>query len=806
MSDDLLAQLQTSLGDAYAIERELGGGGMSRVFLAVEKALGRRVVLKVLSPDLAAGVSAQRFSREVRLAASLQQANIVPVLATGESNGLPYYTMPFVDGLSLNERLSRDPLPLGNAVSILRDVARALAFAHERGVVHRDIKPHNVLLSGDAAVVTDFGIAKAISAARSGTSGERSGSTTYTLAGTSLGTPAYMAPEQIAADPDLDHRADLYSFGCLAYEVIAGKTPFAGYLPQQLLTAHLGERPVPLGEKRPDCPPILVNLVMRCLEKAPSSRPQSAREILAVLEGTSATASTFDRLRNQFSSRKRRRAAAATAVVLAAAIVFTTRSRLRASEGATQVATLAVIPFNVGGDTAQEYLAEGIANELTTALGKLTGLRVVSRTLSARYRGRTDLDAREIGRDLNVGYVLHGALRPSAGRLTISAQLVDAGDNSEKWSDEFDRVADNLFEVQDSITRAISFTLSGRSSRATVATGAPASSNRGTTNPKAYDLYLIGKLALDRRGQGVQTAIARFEQAIALDSNYAQPHAGLAVALSLLPIFGNKTSIEVHDRVIASAQRALQLDSTQAEAYTALAMAHRDANEFDRALEAHRRSIQLDSTDAQSRVQYGRTLYNVRRFTAASVEFERARALDPYSSVASAWTGHLLSVLGRNDDAIVELQRALEIDSVNPPGMFMMAEALIKAGQRDSARVITERMVRTVPPWRPAAGVLYALLGDRKRAKATIREIRGAPWVVAGRFTTVAMIELALRDTSHALDALERAADEREAWMSWGALGEHHFDPVLGTARFSALLRRVGFDERSWQSSTEGRR
>ncbi len=202
MSEDLLVQLQTTLGGAYTIERELGGGGMSRVFLAVETSLGRRVVLKVLSPDLAAGVSAQRFSREVRLAASLQQANIVPVLTTGETVGLPYYTMPFVDGLSLHDRLARDGrLSLNRALGVLRDVARALAYAHEHGVVHRDIKPQNVLLSGDAAVVTDFGIAKAISAARDAGTNPATGSTTYTMAGTALGTPAYMAPEQIAADP-----------------------------------------------------------------------------------------------------------------------------------------------------------------------------------------------------------------------------------------------------------------------------------------------------------------------------------------------------------------------------------------------------------------------------------------------------------------------------------------------------------------------------------------------------------------------------------------------------------------------------
>ncbi len=563
---------------------------------------------------------------------------------------------------------------------------------------------------------------------------------------------------------------------------------------------------MPLGVRRPDCPPAIVSLVMQCLAKAPDARPQSAREILAGLEGPTSPATTIDRLRNQFSSRKRRRAAVVIAVLLVAAISLTARSRLRVSEGATQIATLVVIPFaNLAGDSTQDYLAEGIANELTTALGKMTGLRVVSRTLSARYRGRAELDAQQIARDLGVSHVLHGTVRRNAGRLSISTQLINARDNSETWSEDFNRVTENLFEVEDSITRAISFTLHGRPATTALA-AAPSAADRGTTNRDAYDLYLRGELALTRRGQGVSQAIQRFEQAIALDSNFARAHAGLAVALELLPIFSGTSALEVHDRVIASAERALALDSTQAEAYTALAMAYRDVNEWENSLAAHRKSIVLDSMDAHARVQYGRTLYNLRRFAAASAEFEHARAFDPYSAVASGWNGHLLSLLGRNDDAIAELQRALDIDSLNPPALFMMAEALIKAGMRDSARAVAERMVRTLPPWRPAAGVLYALLGDRRKAEATIRETRAAPWVVAGRFTTIAMIELALRDTAHALAALERAADERESWVQWGALGEHHFDPVVGSPRFTALLRRVGLDDRIFATSTEGNR
>jgi len=276
---DLRSRVQDSLSGSYAIERELGGGGMAHVFVADEIALGRKVVVKVLSPELSVAMSAPRFEREIRVAASLQQANIVPVLSAGEMDGLPYYTMPYVEGESLRTRIARGPIPIAEVVSILRDVARALAYAHERGVVHRDIKPDNVLLSGHTAVVTDFGIAKAIAAAATGPTGA-----TLTQLGMVVGTPAYMAPEQAAGDPATDQRADIYSFGCLAYELLAAQPPFAGLPPHKLVVAHMSEAPKPIGELRADCPPALASLVMQCLEKEPDSRPPNATELLRQLD------------------------------------------------------------------------------------------------------------------------------------------------------------------------------------------------------------------------------------------------------------------------------------------------------------------------------------------------------------------------------------------------------------------------------------------------------------------------------------------------------------------------------------------
>ncbi len=289
--DSLLEHLTQAIGDTYAIERELGGGGMSRVFAAREIGLDRRVVIKVLPPDLAAGVSIERFRREIQLAARLQQANIVPVLATGDGNGVSYYVMPFVQGEALREQMKqRGALPVAEVVSIVRDVSRALAAAHAEGIVHRDIKPENILLSGGAAVVTDFGIAKAIADARAPSDATESSEDALTVLGTSLGTPAYMSPEQAAGDPATDHRSDIYALGVVAYEALAGRPLFDARSAHQMVTAHMTEVPVPIGTRRPDVPAPLAALIMRCLAKDPAQRPASAAEILASLESDTAAA------------------------------------------------------------------------------------------------------------------------------------------------------------------------------------------------------------------------------------------------------------------------------------------------------------------------------------------------------------------------------------------------------------------------------------------------------------------------------------------------------------------------------------
>jgi serine/threonine-protein kinase len=352
--------------------------------------------------------------REVQVAARLQHPHIVPVHATGEAADLPFYTMPFVDGDTLRARITRGPIAPDEAVRILRDVARALEYAHEHGVVHRDIKPENIFLAGSSAVVSDFGIAKAISAARteSHLPTATDTGTQLTQAGTAVGTPAYMAPEQAAGAPNVDHRADIYSFGVVAYEVFSGKPPFASREAHQLILAHIAQLPTPLGQAAPNLPPALATLVMRCLAKSPDDRPQGAGDLVTALESVGTpTATQLPLMRSRSAVRIGAMVTAAAALVSLGVWALGDRAATPAQADAPP-SSLAVLPFvNIGGDTATEYFADGITDELATALGRIPEMRIAARSSAYRYRGRRDIDVREVGRDLNVALVLTGTAR-----------------------------------------------------------------------------------------------------------------------------------------------------------------------------------------------------------------------------------------------------------------------------------------------------------------------------------------------------------------------------------------------------------
>jgi serine/threonine-protein kinase len=792
---DLQSRLQESLGPAYRLERELAGGGMSRVFLAEETALGRRVVIKVLPPDLAAGVSAERFTREVQVAARLQHPHIVPVHTTGAAADLPFYTMPFVEGDTLRARIARGPIPLDEAVRILRDVARALEYAHLNGVVHRDIKPENIFLAGNSAVVSDFGIAKAITAARTGTGVLTVDRLTHlTEAGTSVGTPAYMAPEQAAGAPDVDHRADIYSFGCVAYEILSGSPPFSARQPHELILAQIARTPAPLSQTAPAVPEALARLVMRCLSKTPAERPQTAMELVTALDAVSTPGPGF------VPARARRGVLQVFAAVSATAALLWLGARAFTKPGAAPTTasaapSLAVIPFvNVGGDTATEYLADGITDELATALGRMPGLRVAARSSAYRYKGRRDLDVREVGRLLNVNLVLTGTARRAAQQIRVSAQLSSAADGVEIWSETFDRPFDDLLALADSLTGEISSALSTRlagTARSTaVVAGRP---QAGTNDPAAYDAYLRGKYSLVRRRAGLEGAADAFSEAIVRDPQFARAYAGLGTALALLAYFGDSQPPDRTTRSREAALTALRLDSTNAEAYVALGILSLSQHQWRAAHGSLERAVALEPTLADAHFHLGRSLVYQGRLADGVREIEQARSLEPFSAVFTVWLGQTLGWVGRREQGLTEARRAWELDSNSVLVHNLGALAFLQTGEGAMAQHIARQPIR-VSFQRGTLGYVLARTGVTEDARRLLRDIRardGRAWFDQ---INIALLSLGLGDTASALDAMERAVERGEPMASFHPLASPVYDPIRASSRFVTLVRGLDLD------------
>ena len=451
METDLKGRLQAALGSAYALQAELGGGGMSRVFVAEDLELGRKVVVKVLPPEMAAGVNAERFRREIQLAAQLQHPHIVPLLNAASRGDLAYYTMPLVEGESLRVRLTREgELPIPDAVRILRDVADALAYAHAHGVVHRDIKPDNVLISGHHAVVTDFGVAKAVSAA--------SGASSLTSLGMALGTPAYMAPEQAAAEPGVDHRADIYALGAVAYEILTGRPPFTAPSAQMVLAAQVTQTPAPVGAHRAAVPTALAELVMRCLEKRPADRWQSAEELRQLLDvlatPSGGTTPVATRRRAAWGRRHAALWIAGALALAAAAFLVVWWLRPVASRP-----TLVVLPFENVGAPADAYFADGLSEEITTRLARVSELQVVARNSALRFR-ESKLSAQDFGHELGADYVLDGTVRwehAAAGpnRVRVTPALIRVSNAQEVWGQSYDAALTDVFKLQSDISEQV---------------------------------------------------------------------------------------------------------------------------------------------------------------------------------------------------------------------------------------------------------------------------------------------------------------------------------------------------------------
>jgi len=672
VTSELRDQLQRTLGDSYILERELGGGGMSRVFVAEETALGRKVVVKVLLPELAATVNIERFRREIQLAAKLQHPHIVPVLAAGVSEGLPYYTMPFIEGESLRARLAREgALPVPDTTRILRDVLSALAYAHEHGIVHRDMKPDNVLLTRHHAVVTDFGVAKALSAAANPGS-------SLTSLGVALGTPAYMSPEQAAADPSTDHRADLYGVGAMAYEMLTGQQVFSTRSPQAMLAAHVTETPEPLERRRPSVPPELASVVMRSLEKHAADRPQSAAEMLADVEAAvtpsgPTTPHTATRLRPEKSSDRRGSLMAIGATMLllgmasSTAYWYTHRTASSLTFAAGSIRSLAVLPFENLGNAEDAYFADGMTEEITSRLGGISGLRLIGRQ-SVRGYANSNKPLSQIGKELGVTYILTGSVRwdrSQAGRnlVRVSPALLQVSDGTQIWSEPYEDQLTGVFQMQskvaEKVAQALKLQLTGGQHKAMAA--------RPTENLQAYDYYLRAKAMHGLRPAERMQVVALLEQATKLDPKFALAFAALGQAHTEAYWFKADPSQKRLQLAKKAIDSALALDPRLPEAYHSLGTHYYHGSlDYARALDAYRIAERLDPNNAEVVAWKALVARRQGQWGEAVAGQRRAAMLDPRNSNYLAELAISLGTIRDYDaaDSVVTLILRIEPGSV----------------------------------------------------------------------------------------------------------------------------------------------
>jgi serine/threonine-protein kinase len=743
----LRKRLQSAVGAGYDVERELGGAGMSRVFLATELQLDRKVVIKVLPQEMSLDVSADRFRREIQVSARLQHPHIVHVLTSGAADGLIFYVMPYVDGESLRAKLSREgAVPVAEAMTIWRDILDALGFAHQKGIVHRDIKPENILLSGRNALVADFGIARAIEAAA------ESDAQPAAAEGT-VGTPAYMAPEQIEGNASADHRVDIYAAGLVMYEMLSGRKPFTARGSRDSAAAHLTQLPAPI--ESPGLPDWLTAIVMHCLEKSPDARPGSAEAILAELD--SGTTRAVHRRKWPFA------AAAAAALIAVLGYAYSVRagdtreSNAQARPQQTERASLVVLPLvNHSADPADAGLADGMTEELTGTLAMNPNLRVIASTSAFALRNSKETPA-QIARRLGVSSALQGSIRKTGSRLRMQVDLIDSRDASTRWSRVYDREISDLFAVQTEISDAVAGMLDSRQN----ASARQRNPRRYTPSVAAYEWYVRGMdVALMRSPEGRAKALDYFNRAIAADSGFAGAYAGLS-RVYLQSWSGTGPSDREKLRALAdfTARKAVALDDSLAESYVALGWVRAAQRNFAAADSAFNRAAALNS--AAPRLHEGRA--RIFMHTGRPAEQLRAARLglenDPFSHSAVREMAFALMMNGRCDEAIV-LLRPLKL--LTPPagvagiisgqcyaakemwpeaiaefrwavdsasggsGPAFLAHALARAGRAAEARRILEALISGKTYSHGAFGVGVAYTGLRQYDSAFVWLMKAA--------------------------------------------------------------------------------
>jgi serine/threonine protein kinase/Tfp pilus assembly protein PilF len=741
----------TRLGP-YEILSPLGAGGMGEVYRARDARLERDVAVKVLPPRLARdGEARSRFEREARAVAALSHPNILAIHDFGFEQGVAYAVTELLEGETLRERLDRGRVPVDRAVEYGLQIAAALGAAHEKGIVHRDVKPDNVFVTREGHIkVFDFGIAKRSEEPLVG----GASTTADTAPGTVLGTVGYMSPEQVRSLP-VDTRTDLFSLGCVLYEMIAGKRAFGRPTPADTLAAILTADPVPIDPAATGCPPELARLVARCLEKQREARFQSARDLAFALEASLRTARPAP---GRISRAGRRR-----------------------------IDSVAILPFaNGGGESELDYLVDGLTEDLIQSLARLSPARVIARSSVFRYKGIA-ADPRAVGRDLEVAAVVTGRATIRGSEIDVAAEIVDVADGAQIWGERYRRPLSALLALEEEIGSALAGRLEGRRRR-------PPAPPRVAASPEAYDLYLQGRFQWNRRTEeGFEKALALFEKAIRIDPAFALAYAGISDAYTFLGGYGHRAPEVAFPRAREAAEKALSFGSF-ADAHNSLAsVLHRYAWDFPRAEAEFRRALAENPAHATAHHWFGLFLLTMGRFEEARAEVERASVLDPLSLVVREDRGYWLLCHREDAAAENEFRKVLEMDAAFAPARFDLGIALARRSLFPEAEAEIRRAIATAGERpRPLATLAWVLAaaGRRTDALALLDGLAGAP-----AFSR-ALVRVALEQPDEAFAELERAFGRREDALV-SLLVNPRVDPLRGDPRFDDLLKRVGLPRRA---------
>jgi serine/threonine-protein kinase len=769
----------------YRILAKLGEGGMGVVYKAEDTALQRTVALKFLPPELTRDADAkQRFLHEARAAARLDHPNICAVYEVGESDGQLFLAMACYEGMTLREKLKAGPLPWAEAAALALQAATGLSEAHGRGIVHRDIKPANLFLTTKGQVkILDFGLAKL------------AGASVLTHTGTTVGTAHYMSPEQARGEA-VDARADLWSLGAVLYELVAGRPPFAGEYAQAVIFGILNEEPPPLTGFAPDAPAALQEVTGRCLAKASAARFQSAWELagaLAACLGLEAPTAPV-RYKTPRDARpwwRRWPAAAALAILLAVTGIVAWRSGWFPSTTSPSMIRLAVLPLaNLSGDPEQEYLSDGLTQELINQLGRLhpESLSVIARTSILRYK-KSEKSIDQIGQELGVDYILEGSAQREGGRVRVTAELIRVGDQAQLWADAFEREMAGILVLQSDVARKVAGALALKLLPAEAARLAKVR----TVNPEAHDAYLKGSYLWKKLTRAdIETAQQYFDLALTKDPDYAPAYEGLAWVWGARQQMHILPPREAGPKAKAAALRAVALDDTSAGAHEALAIVKSWIEWGWAGAEPEwRRALELDPNSANTHAYYAHYLVHTGHSEEALAHSRRSLELDPFNALYHGLYSTVLMYQRRHEEALAEARIAVAMQPDNPPAVTALTRSLFAAGKFDELTAFYRQRSRDPDAWavfeRGAAEGGFTA-GRRRLAEYwTARFGQPACPIIA---IGIGHMYLDAGDKKRALDFYEKACGEREPNLPYITM-PFYSDRLHAEPRYRELLRRM---------------